>query len=203
MNQPSLIDIAIGLALLLSLLGACHRGIGREMLHTVMFAILVSIGYILFKNQQDNSPSEVVFWVVNSSYYLITAYVLTWVGMKVLSPLVIGTEHVGLRSRFWAGALCLAKLAVVIIGLNLWFAMHTDDPHPKRLEALPAIMQDSQLVRLSDKVTEDVYKWLASKQIVEYHKVLDRKKTEQEKKDDELEKMLGVSSSVLSHPELK
>lgn len=191
--QPTLIDVAIGLALLLSVLGACHRGIGREMLHTVMFAILVAVGYVLFKNQSDASaPGDTVFWVVNSSYYLITAYVLTWVGMKVLSPLMIGYEVVGLRSRFWAGILCIIKLAVVLFGLNLWFAVHSTEVHPQRLKNLPPILRESLLVQISDKFTEDLYHWLASKQILEYHKVLDKPKTEKDKRDEDLMKTLGI-----------
>lgn len=102
MNQPTLIDVAIGLAILTSVLGACHRGLGREMLHTVMFAIMVAVGYVLFRTQaaQAVGPNDVVFWLVNSMYYVVTAYVLTWVFMKVLSPLVLGRENVGMRSVF-------------------------------------------------------------------------------------------------------
>lgn len=201
MNQPTLIDVAIMLALVGSVLGACHRGIGREMLHTVMFAILVAVGYVLFKNQSEaSSANDVVFWLVNSTYYMITAYVLTWVGMKVLAPLILGGESLGLRSRFWAGVLCMAKLATVILGLNLWFAMNSPDVHPKRLNALPALMRDSVIVQLSDKFTDDLYRWLASKQMVEYRKSIDRKPTLDEERKADLERLLGVSSTSLNNP---
>lgn len=201
MNQPTLIDVAIMLALVGSVLGACHRGIGREMLHTVMFAILVAVGYVLFKNQtQAAGPNDVVFWLVNSTYYMITAYVLTWVGMKVLAPLIIGHEAVGLRSRFWAGILCMAKLATVIFGLNLWFAINSPDVHPQRLNTLPALMRDSVLVQASDKFTEDLYKWLAGKQVLEYRKSLERQPTEDEQRKADMERLLGVSSTSLNNP---
>lgn len=201
MNQPTLIDVAIALAILGSVLGACHRGLGREMLHTVMFAIMVAIGYVLFRTQGETSAEhDVVFWLVNSMYYVITAYVLTWVGMKVLSPLVIGHENVGLRSRFWAGMLSLTKLGFVLFGLNLWFAIHSPDVHPARLNTLPPILRDSMLVQLSDKFTEDLYKWMAGKNILDYHKSLERQPTEQEVRDAELERALGVSTTILNNP---
>lgn len=198
MNQPTLIDIAIGLALFGSMLAACHRGIGREMLHTVMFGILVVVGYVMFRTQaQESGPDDVIFWLVNSMYYLITAYVLTWAAMKVLSPLVIGHETIGLRSRFWAGMLSLIKIGVVIMSLNLWFAVHSADAHPKRLNSLPPILRDSMLVQLSDKFTEDFHRWLASHNLLEYHKTLDRKPTPEEEREAELERMTGVPSTGL------
>ena len=199
MNQPTLIDIAIALAILGSVLGACHRGLGREMLHTVMFGIMVTVGYVLFRSQSDAAgPNDVVFWLVNSMYYVITAYVLTWLGMKILSPLVLGFESVGLRSRFWAGILSLVKLTVVLFGLNLWFAVHSPMVHPARLNTLPPLLRDSMLVQLSDKFTEDLYRWLASKNILEYHKNIDHQPTPQEMHDAELEKILGVSPTSLN-----
>lgn len=192
--QPTLIDIAIALFLLLNILGACHRGLGREMLHTVIFLLLVAFGYIMFRTSGPvESVNEVAFWVVNSSYYLITAYVLTWVGLKIFSPLVLGPQNVGFRSRFWAGSLSIIKLATVILGLNLWFAMHTESPHPKRLEILPTVMQTSTAIRISDKLTEDLYMWLAAKNIVEYQKNLYRKPTPAEVEQKELEDQLGIS----------
>ncbi len=201
MNQPTLIDVAIMLALVGSVLGACHRGIGREMLHTVMFAILVAVGYVLFKNQtQAAGPNDVVFWLVNSTYYMITAYVLTWVGMKVLAPLIIGREGLGLRSRFWAGILCMAKLATVILGLNLWFAVNSPDVHPQRLNSLPVLMRDSVFVQLSDKFTDDLYRLLASKQVIEYRKSIERQPTEEEQRKAEMERLLGVSATSLNNP---
>lgn len=194
MPTPTLIDVAIALAVLGSVLGACHRGLGREMLHTVMFGIMVTIGYVLFRTQaaQATSPNDVIFWLMNSLYYVVTAYVLTWVFMKVMSPLVLGRETIGMRSRFWAGILSLAKLAAVVFGVNLWFAVHSEQVHPDRLESLPPLMQQSMLVRLSDRYTEDLYKWLASKNMLEYYKTLDRKPEVNEERKRELEEMLGT-----------
>ncbi len=192
--QPTLLDVAIGLFLILNILGACHRGLGREMLHTFIFVLLVVFGYVMFRSSTPmETAQQISFWVVNSSYYLITAYVLTWVGIKVLSPIILGPQSVGLRSRFWAGALSIAKLATVILGLNLWFAMHSQHPHPKRLEALPPIMQSSVAIHISDKLTEDLYHWLAANNVVEYKKNLYRKPTPEEEQEKRLEEQLGIA----------
>jgi hypothetical protein len=192
--HPTLLDIAIGLFLILNILGACHRGLGREMLHTFIFALLVAGGYVMFRNSSPmESAEQISFWVVNSSYYLITAYVLTWIGIKVLSPIILGPQTVGLRSRFWSGALSIGKLATVILGLNLWFAMHSEAPHPKRLESLPPIMQSSLAIRISDKLTEDLYHWLAANNVVEYKKNLYRKPTPEEEQEQKLEEQLGIA----------
>ncbi|RYG58818.1 MAG: hypothetical protein EON60_12230 [Alphaproteobacteria bacterium] len=194
MLQPTLIDVAIALAILGSVLGACHRGLAREMLHTVMFAILVVIGYVLIRNKavQATSADDVIFWLVNSMYYLITAYVLTWVAMKVLSPLVIGREAVGMRSRLWAGILSLVKLASVVFGLNLWFAVNNTEAHPARLESLPNILRESALVHLSDRYTEDLHIWLAENNLIEYKKTTYRKEEPKDPRRKELEELLGV-----------
>ena len=198
--QPTLIDVAIGLAILGSVLGACHRGLGREMLHTVMFAIMVAFGFVMFRSQATGtSPDDVVFWLVNSMYYIITAYVLTWILMKVLSPLILGSEAVGFRSRFWAGVLSLSKLAVVVFGLNLWFAVHSPDVHPKRLQVLPVILRESLVIQTIDKYTEDLYRWLASKDILEYYKSIERAPTEEEKRSQEFENMLGIPTQPVQY----
>lgn len=164
--HPTPLDIAIAIGLVFSVLAACHRGLGREMLHTVLFAIVVAIGYLLFRNAGNAAEDRTVFWLVNSTYYVITAYILTWVGMKVLSPLMLSGHDSGLRSRFWAGVLSLAKLATVIFGLNLWFALHSPVPHPERIETLPPIMRNSVLIRMADNTTERLYLWLQSNSIV-------------------------------------
>lgn len=194
----TLIDALIALGLIGSILGACHRGIGREMLHTVLFAILVAAGYVLFRNQAvAPDKSDVAFWVVNSTYYLMTAYVLTWVGMRILSPLMLAHEKVGLRSRFWAGTLSIVKLATVIIGLNLWFAMHSPDAHPLRLASLPKVMQESLFVRVSDMWTERLYQWLASQQIVDYNKTVERARDAQKEAEQRrLDELRGVSTTT-------
>lgn len=196
--QPTLLDIAILLFLILNILGACHRGLGRETLHTFIFALLVAFGYVMFRTSSPTETAEQIsFWVVNSSYYLITAYVLTWAALKVLGPLILGPQSVGVRSRFWAGALSILKLATVILGLNLWFAMHAEHPHPKRLETLPAVMQSSVAVRVSDKLTEDLYRWLAAHNIVEYKKNLYRKPTAEEEREKLLKEQLGITPTSI------
>lgn len=173
----SLVDAAILLTLLASVLGACHRGIAREMLHTVLFLLVVGGGYLIYSGQaKTQTDADITFWLMNALYYLITAYILTWVVMKTFSVLIIGSEMVGLRSRFWAGVLCLTKIVSVVLCLNLWFAMHSPYAHPLRLQTLPKVMQDSRIVEFSDRVTEDLYKDLASRGVVEYRKTVDRLK---------------------------
>jgi hypothetical protein len=197
MEQVTLIDAAIGLALFASVLGACHRGMGREMLHTVLFAIAVAAGFVIFRNVPENATAaDVSFWVINSSYYLITAYALTWLAMKLISPLILGREQIGMRSRFWAGVLSIVKLGSVIFGLNLWFAVHSTEAHPLRLHALPAILRDSQLVRLSDSLTEDVYRWAAANNLLNYSKVVERAPESDSTPADPLDGLLSTSGTI-------
>lgn len=85
----------------------------------------------------------------------------------------------------------------MVFGLNLWFAVHNEKVHPERLNDLPAILRDSVAVQLSDKFTEDLYRWLASRNILTYHKTLERAPTDEEKRKAELEELLGVSPSSL------
>ncbi len=192
--QITLLDVAIGLFLLFNILGACHRGLSREMLHTTFFGLLVLVGYVLFRTAGPvESENQTVFWVVNSSYYLVTAYVLTWVGIKVFGPLIMGPENVGLRSRFWAGVVSIVKLSAVILGINLWFAMNSENPHPQRLQSLPPIMQSSAAIQVSDILTERLYRWLAANNIVTYEKNIYRKPTPEEQRQRELEQELGIS----------
>jgi uncharacterized membrane protein required for colicin V production len=166
----TLLDWVLGLALLVSVLAACHRGLGREMLHTVLFGIAVAAGYVLFRTQAQlagqGTQAEVAFWVMQSIYYLISSYVLTWAVMKLLGPLIIGWEEVGIRSRFWAGIVSMVKLGAVIFGLNLWFAVHSPDPSPQRLLSLPLMMQDSVLIQLSNALTDDAYAWLVQNNVM-------------------------------------
>jgi len=195
--QVTLLDVAIGLFLILNILAACHRGLSREMLHTTFFGLLVLFGYVLFRTSGPiETENQTVFWVVNSSYYLVTTYVLTWVGIKVFGPLILAPENVGLRSRFWAGVVSIVKLSTIILGINLWFAMNSENPHPKRLESLPPIMQTSTAIQVSDILTERLYRWLAANNIVSYEKNIYRKPTPEQQRQRELEEELGITPTT-------
>lgn len=179
MPQPTLLDAFILLALVGSVLSACHRGLAREMLHTVMFGVMVVVGYFFLKDTEiPKTPPELAKVMISCSFYLAAMYVFMWGAMKVLSPLILSHHIVGIRSRFWAGALSALKLAVSILGLNLWFAIQSPDAHPLRLEAFPLMVRESVLVQLSDRKTDEIYRWLASQNILDYNKFMEKPKTE-------------------------
>jgi hypothetical protein len=116
--------------------------------------------------------------LINIAFYLLAGYVLTWGMMKVLGPILLSEERViGMRSRFWAGALAMLKIVGVILGMNLWFAIHSPDAHPLRLKALPSVLQESELIQLSDKTTDDIYRWLAQNKILDYNKYMEKPAT--------------------------
>lgn len=181
----TLLDAAILLAALLSVLSACRRGIAREMLHTVLFGAMLLIGYLLLRGQPAPDQSNLAFWVANISYYVVTAYALTWLVLTVTSPLVMGPHEVGYRSRFWAGALSLVKVAAMILGVNLWFAVHSPFAHPARLQSLPHVMQDSIVVQQSDALTEQIYLWLAGQGMLTYDKHVEYKPPERKPHEGE------------------
>ncbi|NBX86744.1 MAG: hypothetical protein EBQ80_05910 [Proteobacteria bacterium] len=180
MNQPNLLDLLIVLGIFSAIISACFRGLSREMLHTVLFMVAVTAGYLFWRDTvMPTTQQEVAKMAVIGAFFLAAVYAFMWGGMKIVAPLVIGGQHdIGLRSRFWAGALSMVKLAVAIIGLNLWFAVHSPDAHPLRLNSLPELARDSMFVQLSDAVTEDVYRYLASQNILDYQKFTERPATQ-------------------------
>lgn len=163
----TLLDAAILLACLLSVLGAIHRGIAKEMVHTVLFGLLVIGGYVTMQSMPAPSADNLSFWVSNISYYLITAYALTWVIMTVVAPLMLGRHEIGYRSRFWAGVVSIVKIAAVVLGLNLWFAVHSPYAYPAREQSLPEVMQDSVVIQHTDAVTETLYQWLVAHNLLD------------------------------------
>lgn len=188
----NLFDALIIFAVFGTVLSACHRGLSREMLHTVMFAIMVGVGAVFMKNSgMPKSQEELTKFVISASFYLGAMYVLMWGGMKVLSPFILAPEHgLSFRSRFWAGALSIFKISSCIIGLNLWFAVHSPYAHPLRLEAFPQLVKDSLLVRLSDRQTDVFYRWLAENKVLDYNKFVEKPETPEEKDKSGLGSML-------------
>lgn len=192
MNQPNLVDALLALGILSSILSACFRGLSREMLHTVLFMVAVAAGYLFWRDTTlPTTQPEVAKMAVSGAFFLAAVYAMMWGGMKILAPLMIGGQHdLGLRSRFWAGALSMVKLAAAIIGLNLWFAVHSPDAHPLRLNSLPEMARDSMLIQLSDAVTEDVYRYLAQQNLLDYQKFTERPATQSEQDKANLETLL-------------
>lgn len=195
----NLFDAFASVALVATVLSACHRGLAREALHTVMFMIMVGVGLIFLKGQtMPKTPEELEKAVISAAFYLGAMYVLMWGAMKVVTPFILAPEHVhSFRSRFWAGALSILKLAICIFGLNLWFAIKSPDAHPLRLQTFPELVQESLLVQLSDRETDRLYRWLAEQKLLDYNKFMERPSNEAEKDKAGLSDMLfGVLGPV-------
>lgn len=199
--QPNILDAFIIIAAIGTVLGACHRGLGREMLHTVLLAVMITLGaFFMSDTPLPTSPHELGKLAMSAGFYLIVMYGFMWGVMKLTSPLILRFEHVGLRSRFWAGALAMVKLVVLVLGLNLWYAIKSPDAHPLRLQVLPGLVKDSMVVQISDRWTDDIYKWLAAEGMVaQYDKVLERPTTQQEMDMRDLDSALdaaGISGTL-------
>ncbi|MBI1309366.1 MAG: hypothetical protein GC129_05935 [Proteobacteria bacterium] len=205
MMQPTLLDAFIALALVGSVLSACHRGLGREMLHTVMFAIMVTVGIFFMRdNPLPSTQAELARVAISASFYLVAVYVFMWGAMKLLAPLMINTHHpIGLRSRFWAGMLAVVKLLVTIFGLNLWYAVESPYAHPLRLDGFPQVVKDSMLVQLSDRETEHLYHWAARNNLLNYDKVLEKPQSETQKDEKSVEDMFNVGGVLGASPSTK
>lgn len=192
------VDWLIVVAGLGSIYAACQRGLGKETLHTIVFMLALAGGYLYLRSQplEASDSTAAARLLVNLGYYVLTAYVLTWAVLRFGSPLILDGQVPGLRSRFWAGALALAKLLATVLGLNLWYAIESPDAHPLRLQALPAVMRDAKLVQLSDATTDDLYRWMSAKGWLDYNKFVERPQTSGEKAKDAVEEMLGYTRDV-------
>lgn len=188
----NLLDAFIIVSLVGSVFSACHRGLAREVMHTIMFGIMVGVGILFLKDMDlPKSQEELTKLVISSAFYLGAMYVFMWGAMKLLAPFIMAPDHAfSIRSRFWAGALSIFKLSACILGLNLWFAVHSPDAHPLRLQAFPEMVRNSLVVQLSDKKTDELYRWLAEQKILDYNKFIDKPKTEQQQDSAGISKML-------------
>lgn len=163
----NLLDILIAVFALGAVLSACHRGLGREVLHTTLFLIVVG-GAIFFLRETPipQGQAELSRMTVSILFFLIAVYAFSWGAVKFVAPLIMPREMRNVRSQFWAGALSAAKIAGMILGVNLWFALHSTEGSPLRLGAFPQMMQDSVFVRIADRTTDEVYRVLAEQKLV-------------------------------------
>ena len=193
MNQLNLLDIAFLVFTGASVLLACSRGLGKEMLHTLLFFATLTGAYFFFQTQPISDTESIVKMLLNFGYFAISSYFITWVVMKFVAPVFLDGRPAGVRGRFWAGGLALVKIVGLALGLNLWYAVHSVDAHPQRLNPLPVAMRESVLVQVSDSTTEEFYKYLASKGFLTYEKFTHRQPTEQELEIQRHKQMIGIT----------
>lgn len=191
-NQLNLFDLLFIAFTGLSVLTACWRGLGKEMLHTLLFAATLAGAYFFFQTQEISDTTSVVKMLLNFGYFAISSYFITWAVMKFVAPVFLDGRQAGIRGRFWAGGLALFKVLALALGLNLWYAVHSIDAHPMRLNPLPQVMRESVLVQLSDSTTEEIYKQLAAKGWLSYEKYTHRPATKKEEAWQENKEMLGL-----------
>lgn len=181
--DPNLFDLILATVLLASVLGACMRGLGQEVFHTILFGLALVAGYMVFQFPVGvQSPDIAAGWFKNTLYFVMTAYVMTWALMHTIAPILLGHAHGAptLRVRFWGGALNLAKVMTVIAGTSLWYAMHTPLPSPQRLEPLPQLMREGLLTAFIDRQVDGWGDWLVDNRMVERPLMPDKLKAEQE-----------------------
>ncbi len=172
MTQLNLFDSLFGLALVGAILLGIMRGNGRETLHTFLFTCSMLVGWLFLRSGElPATQAELARLVVMVGFYAMAMYVFCWALMGVLAPFMLDGLPSGLRSRFWAGAQAILKLILVILGVNLWYATHSFTPVWERLQPLPALLRDSVLINLSDRLTEDTHRWLARQNFVTYQYV--------------------------------
>ena len=169
--QLNLLDAGFILLILAALFGAIGRGLAREMLHSVLLAAAIVAGWMYLREQPlPVTQPEIARLVVPILGFMLAIYAFLWAIMRGLAPLVLSEGPVGLRSRFWAGGLAIAKIATLMLGLNLWFAVHSPYGPPHRLQSLPLLLQDSKIVQMSDRLTERLYLNLAAQGYLTYQK---------------------------------
>jgi hypothetical protein len=163
MLQPNVFDFILLLILGGTVLGACNRGLGVEVFHSIVFGVLIFAGGMVFRIPAGLlTPEASADWLMKMSYFFITAYLLTWGIMHSFGHIFIGHPH-GLplfRSRFWAGVLSMAKLALILFGMAVWFSVHNPLPTPQRLGTLPSFVRNSAMVALIDRQADGVAAWV-------------------------------------------
>lgn len=165
----NLFDTVFAAALVLSILAACLRGSAREMLHALLFGLGLLGGWLFLRAAPlPETQVEIGRLATSIGFYVMVTYMLTWGLMRMLAPLMLDSAPVGLRSRFWAGALATVKLCGAVFGVNLWYAVHSLEPYGQRIAYMPPFVQDSLLIRLSDKATDDLHRWLARQSFARY-----------------------------------
>ncbi|MFO0500053.1 MAG: hypothetical protein ACK5YK_00010 [Pseudomonadota bacterium] len=169
MTQLNLFDVLFLLGGVFAILLGMMRGNGRETLHTFVFAAALGVGWLFLRSGTPaTTPEELARLVVSISFYAFAMYVLSWALMGLLAPFILDGHDVGLRGRFWAGAQAMMKLVGIVLGVNLWYALHSTTPVWERLQPLPPLVRESVVVNLSDRLTEDVHRWLAAQGLATY-----------------------------------
>lgn len=169
MTQINLFDSLFGLALVMGVLLGCLRGNGKETLHTFLFGLSLLAGWLFLRSGElPTTQAEIARLTVGIGFYAFAMYIFCWALMGVLAPFMLDSMPAGFRSRFWAGAQAILKLALIILGVNLWYATHSQTPVWERLQPLPPLLRDSTFISLSDRVTEDAHRWLAGQNFLTY-----------------------------------
>lgn len=195
------IDIVSVIFILGAVLSACHRGLGREVLHTTLY-LVVGGGCVLFLNNTPipQTQPEVSKMALSILFFLMAMYAFTWGAVKFIAPLIMPSEVRNVRSQFWAGALSALKIVIMILSVNMWYAQHSVEGGQARLTYLPQMMQQSVFVHIADRATDDVYRVLAQQNILnpeEYNKKIASHGT----RDDAVLDRLSDSSSSASVPD--
>ncbi|PIZ32023.1 MAG: hypothetical protein COY40_00210 [Alphaproteobacteria bacterium CG_4_10_14_0_8_um_filter_53_9] len=164
MNQFNLFDIVFLLMAAYAVLGACWRGLAREVLHTLVFTALLTGSYFYLAAQAaPATPEMAAKMLVNYGYVTLSFYVVSWIILKILAPVFWVDQPASIRERFWSGSLALVKIVAAGLALNLWYAMHTSEGHPLRLNMLPDTLRGSVVVQLSDTTTQELQVWFDQK----------------------------------------
>jgi uncharacterized membrane protein required for colicin V production len=169
MVQPNLFDVLFGVGLIFAILLGMTRGNGRETLHTFIFGLALLAGWLFLRvGAMPGTQEELARLLISISFYAFAMYIFSWALMGLLAPFMLDNSIIGIRGRFWAGAQALIKLALVVLGINLWYATHSIMPVKERLQPLPPLLRESVLINLSDRFTEDTHRWLAAQKFVVY-----------------------------------
>lgn len=169
MTQLNLFDALFLIGGLFAILLGMLRGNGRETLHTFIFALALFAGWLFLRSGAPaTTPEELARLVVSISFYAFAMYVFGWALMGLLAPFILDGGDVGLRGRFWAGAQAMVKIVGIVLGVNLWYAMQSSAPVWERLQPLPPMLRESVVVNLSDRLTEDLHRWLAQQNLATY-----------------------------------
>jgi hypothetical protein len=169
MTQLNLFDALFLIGGLFAILLGMMRGNGRETLHTFVFAAALGAGWLFLRSgAPPATPEELARLVISISFYCFAMYVFSWALMGLLAPFILDGNDVGLRGRFWAGAQAMIKLVGIVLGVNLWYALQSAMPVWERLQPLPPLVRESVVVNLSDRLTEDLHRWLANNGLVTY-----------------------------------
>lgn len=152
-NAFNLFDgLFLGVTALL-VVAACRRGLALESLHTLIYLCAAVAGFIFMQQSADAGadPYNTVFLTINLGYFMLAAYLLTAVVLRMLGGVMMKTTGpTGMRGRLFAGLLALTKIVGTALLIHVWFIAHSPEANPERLAPLPEILRNSELVQRSD-----------------------------------------------------